>query len=230
MSTLTLPVVIGAAAVDAINPCAFAVLILLMTTVLASGERKKALYAGIAFTFAIYVSYFLMGLGLFSALQASGLTKTFYIVVTVLAFIVGLMNLKDYFWYGKGFLMEVPLSWRPKMKSIIKRVVSIPGAAITGLFVSLFLLPCTSGPYIVILGLLAKEATKATGIVYLLIYNFVFILPMLAITWIVYKGLSTTEKLERMRQSKLRIMHLIAGIIIIAVGIFMLVSLLTGRI
>ncbi|MFH0836230.1 MAG: glutaredoxin, partial [Candidatus Micrarchaeota archaeon] len=60
---LTLAAVVGAAIVDAINPCAFAVLILLLTTILASGDRKRTLYAGLAFTAAVYLSYFLMGLG-----------------------------------------------------------------------------------------------------------------------------------------------------------------------
>jgi cytochrome c biogenesis protein CcdA len=126
--------------------------------------------------------------------------------------------------------MEVPVSWRPRMKKLIASVTSVPGAFVIGFAVSLFLLPCTSGPYIVILGLLAKEVTRMTGIWYLLLYNLIFILPMLAITYIVYKGISTTEKLERIRQSKLRILHLIAGLIIIGIGIVMLVMILTGQI
>ena len=229
MSSLTIPAVIGAAVVDAINPCAFAVLILLTTTILATNKKKKALHAGIAFTGAIYISYFFMGIGLFRAIQASGLTRTFYLIVTALAFIVGILNIKDYFWYGKGFLMEVPLAWRPRMKKLISSVVSVPGAIVVGLVVSLFLLPCTSGPYIVILGLLAKNVSRTTGIWYLLLYNLIFVTPMLIITWIVYKGVSTTEKLERIRQSKLRILHLIAGLVIIAIGTVMLINLLTGN-
>ncbi len=230
MTVLTIPAVVGAAIVDAINPCAFAVLILLTSTVLATGKKKHALYAGFTFTTAIYLSYFFMGLGLFSALQAAGLTRTFYIIITILAFLVGLFNLKDYFWYGKGFLMEVPLSWRPKMKKIIRSVTSIPGAFVIGIIVSLFLLPCTSGPYIIILGLLAQSATKLAGIFYLLLYNLIFISPMIAITLIVYKGISTTERLERLRQGKLKLLHLIAGIIILLIAIAMLVTILTGTV
>jgi len=227
-SGLTIPAVIGAAAVDAINPCAFAVLIILMTTVLVSGNKKKALFAGIAFTVSIYISYFFMGLGLFSAIRAAGVTHTFYLVVTVLAFIIGILNIKDYFWYGKGILMEVPRSWRPMLKRIITTITSPGGAFIIGFLVSLFLLPCTSGPYIVILGLLAKEATRTAGILYLLLYNLIFISPMIVITFVVYRGLATTEKLEKLRQEKLRVLHLIAGIIILLVGIAMALALTFG--
>ena len=230
IKTLTLPAVISAAAVDAINPCAFAVLIILLTTILASSERKRALFAGLAFSLSIYISYFLMGLGLYSALQTTGLTHTFFWVVALLAIAIGLFNLKDYLWYGKWFIMEVPLSWRPKLKSMINGVTSVPGAFLIGFAVSLFLLPCTSGPYIVILGLLAKAASKNYAILLLLLYNFIFILPMLLITLAIYLGITTTEKLEEWRTEKLRVLHLITGIIILCLGIGMLIAMRLGMI
>jgi cytochrome c biogenesis protein CcdA/glutaredoxin len=225
---LTIPIVIFAAIVDAINPCAFAVLIILMTAALSIVDKKKALKFGLAFSASIYISYFLMGLGLFSALQASGISHTFYIIVTVLAILVGLFNIKDYFWYGKGFLMEVPLSWRPTMKKIINSATTPFGAFIAGLAVSLFELPCTGGPYIVILGLLAQEVTKGIGILYLLLYNLVFISPLILLSFIIYKGFSTTDQLETMRLEKIKIMHLIAGIIMLVIATTMIISLVKG--
>jgi cytochrome c biogenesis protein CcdA len=225
---LTLPAVIGAAAVDAINPCAFAVLIILLTTILISGNKKRAFLAGIAFITAIYISYFLMGLGLYTAIHATGLTNTFYTVVAVLAILLGLFNLKDFFWYGKGFVMEVPLKWRPAMKKIIRNVTSIKGAFLIGFVVSIFLLPCTSGPYIVILGLLSEVATRSYAISLLLIYNLIFILPMVGITLAVYFGLTTTEKAEEWRQKRLKSLHLLAGLILIILGIFMFIAMNNG--
>lgn len=227
---LTIPAVIGAAAVDAINPCAFAVLIILLTTVLATKNRKRALLAGLAFTLSIFISYFLMGVGLYSAIQAAEFTRIFYIVVAVLAILVGLFNLKDYFWYGKWFIMEVPLSWRPKMKSLIKGVTSVPGAFLIGFAVSLFLLPCTSGPYIVILGLLAHATQWSYAMALLALYNLIFIAPMLIITGAIYFGFTTTEKAEKWRQGKLKVLHLIAGLIILALGVGMLASIVLGYI
>ena len=227
---LTIPIVITTAAVDAINPCAFAVLIILLTTILASKIRTRALYAGLAFTMAIYISYFLMGLGLYSAIQAAGLTRLFYGIVAVLAIFIGLFNLKDYFWYGRYFTMEVPKTWRPKMKALIKGITSVPGAFLIGFVVSLFLLPCTSGPYIIILGLLAEITTRNYAILLLLLYNLIFILPMLIITFGISFGITTTEKAEQWRQSKLKILHLITGAIILLIGIIMIVALLLGYI
>jgi cytochrome c biogenesis protein CcdA/glutaredoxin len=228
MDKLTIGAVIAAAAVDAINPCAFAVLIILLTTILAAGSKRKVLGAGLAFTLSIFLAYFLMGLGLFSAIQAAGLTRGFYAVVATLALLVGLFNLKDYLWYGKWFIMEVPRSWRPRMKAVIKGVTSIPGAFLVGFVISLFLLPCTSGPYIVILGLLAQTATRGYAMLLLLLYNFIFVLPMLVITFAIYFGFTTTAKAEEWRTRKLRVLHLIAGVIMVILGIVMFGAMILG--
>ncbi len=227
---LTVPIIITAAIVDSINPCAFAVLIILMTAVLSIHDRKKALMFGLAFSASIYISYFLMGIGLISIIQFSGFTHYFYILVTILAFLVGILNVKDYFWYGKGVLMEIPLSWRPKMKEILDSVTTPLGAFLAGFAVSLFELPCTGGPYIVILGLLSQEGLKEIGIFYLFLYNFVFILPLLILTFIIYKGLSNTYDLEKIRKEKIRVLHLIAGLLMLGIAVVMAYSLMNGNI
>jgi cytochrome c biogenesis protein CcdA/glutaredoxin len=225
---LSVLAVISAAIVDAINPCAFAVLIILLGTILSIKSRKKAIYSGIAFSVAIFLSYLLMGIGIYSAVRATGITHAFYAVVAILAIFLGLFNLKDYLWYGKWFIMEVPLRWRPKMKSLLRKVTSIPGAFLIGIIVSLFLLPCTSGPYIVILGLLAKTSTRNYAFSLLLLYNLIFVLPMLIITFAVSFGLTTTEKAEQWRTKNLKRLHLIAGIIILLLGIGMLIAMKLG--
>lgn len=220
---LTLAAVVGASIVDAINPCAFAVLIILMSTILATGDGRKALKTGLAFAASIFVSYFLMGLGLYKALGVGGISHLFFKIVGWLAIILGLLNLKDYFWYGKGFLMEVPMSWRPRLKSLLKSVTSPAGAFGIGFLVSLILLPCTSGPYIVILGMLAKKALHTKAVLYLILYNLIFISPMVLISFAVYKGFDPA-KAEEIRQKRLRTLHLIAGIVMLLMGIAILIG------
>ena len=115
--------VISAAAVDSINPCALAILILLMASMLAAEEekRKNILLTGFSFIAAIFLAYFLIGFSVFNIIRNCTIPFSgyFYKIVGILAIIAGLFNIKDYFWYGKVFLMEIPLSWRPKMKSLI---------------------------------------------------------------------------------------------------------------
>ena len=220
-TAVTIPIVISGALVDAINPCEFAVLILLLTTILATGDRKKSLKAGLAFSTSMFISYYLMGLGLYGVVATTGLSTTFMKVIGALAIIVGLFNLKDYFWYGKGFVMEVPMSWRPRMKKLISSITSPVGAFFTGFLVSLFLLPCTSGPYIVVTGMLGSTATFQTALWMLLLYNLIFISPMILITLAVYKGLDP-KKLEETRKKKIRLLHLAAGLIMLGMGIVIL--------
>jgi cytochrome c biogenesis protein CcdA/glutaredoxin len=227
---LTLSAVVAGAAVDAINPCAFAVLIILITAILAAGGRRRALYGGMAFSLSIFISYYLMGLGLYAAVQAAAATRAIYVAAALLAIVVGLFNLKDYLWYGKWFAMEVPQSWRPALKRLIQGVTSVPGAFLIGFAVSLFLLPCTSGPYIVILGLLAKTTTRSGAMLWLLLYNAIFILPMVVITGAVYYGFTTAERVEAWRATRLPLLHLVAGIILVLLGLAMTVSLWLGAV
>ncbi len=86
---LTIPLLIGAALVDAINPCAFAVLIILLTTILAGGVKRRALYAGLLFSLAIFLSYLAMGLGLYKAISSVGVSLWFMKFIGALAIVLG---------------------------------------------------------------------------------------------------------------------------------------------
>jgi len=219
----TLLVVLAAAAVDALNPCAFAVLVVLLSGVIASGGRKKALKAGLAFIIAVFVMYLLIGFGIFSIITTRETTDIFYKTVGVFALVVGMLNVKDYFWESAmGVLSTVPRSWRPRVQKLLDDATSVLGALVSGFAVSLFLLPCTSGPYVVVLGLLAHETTKMYATQLILLYNFIFVLPMIGIVLAVYFGLTTTAKAARWRHRRIRLLHLIAGVVMFCMGIWML--------
>lgn len=219
---VALPVLISAALVDAINPCAFAVLILLVATVVKSQGKRRALWAGLMFSFAIFVSYFLMGLGLYKAITIFNLPKIISAIVGIIAVLIGLANLKDAFWYGKWFVMEVPFSWRPKMQTILKHVTSPLGALSAGILVSLFLLPCSSGPYVVIVGLLAERVNMLSTVSQLALYNLIFVTPMILITLAMYFFNIKGSKLEALRKDNLKVLHAIAGTIMLIMGIYLL--------
>lgn len=228
---LTISAVILAAAADSVNPCTFAVLVLLLGTLLVAqrkGRKALVLKAGFAFTIAIFVSYFLMGIGIFSAIQAAGIQRPFIMAVSSLAILLGLWNMKDYFAYGKWFTIEVPQRWRPTVKRLTASVISVPGAFFAGVVDSLFLLPCSSGPYIAILALLSKTTTRTEGILYLLLYNVIFVLPLAAITLAVHFGFTTTARAERWRSARLGKLHLVSGIIMFLLGAGMLLAVFVG--
>jgi len=229
---LTISAIIVAALVDSVNPCTFAVLVLLLGTLLVmqrQGRKHLVLKAGFAFTGAIYVSYFLMGIGIFSAIQAAGVQRPFIIVVSCLAILLGIWNMKDFFAYGKWFTVEVPQRWRPTVKRLTSSVVSVPGAVLIGVLDSLLLLPCSSGPYVAILALISKDTTKMQGALYLLLYNLIFVLPLVAITLAVHFGFTTTARAERWRSERLGKLHLISGVLMFLLGAGMLTLELLGR-
>ncbi|MCK9379414.1 MAG: sulfite exporter TauE/SafE family protein, partial [Candidatus Moranbacteria bacterium] len=202
---------------------AFAVLIILVATVIGAQGRKKALWSGLLFSLAVFVSYFLMGLGVYKVITIFNLPKIISIVAGVLAIVIGLANLKDAFWHGKFFLMEVPMRWRPKMKGILQNVASPLGALGAGFLVSLFLLPCTSGPYIVVLGLLAEKVEIFRTVSLLALYNLIFVFPMIVITLAMYFGLRG-GKMEQWRTKNIHLLHGAAGVIMTGIGVYLLAS------
>lgn len=216
------PLLFAAALSDAINPCAFAVLILLIGTVLKGQGKKRALWAGLCFSLAIFISYFAMGLGLYKAITVFNAPKYISLFVGGLAILIGLANLKDAFWYGRFFVMEVPVSWRPRMQTILRHVTSPLGAFLSGFLVSLFLLPCSSGPYVVIVGLLAQKVDVAVATGQLLLYNLIFVLPMLAITLGMYFFDVKMGSLEKLRKENLKTLHAVVGTIMLLMGVYLL--------
>jgi cytochrome c biogenesis protein CcdA/glutaredoxin len=228
---ISISAVLSAATIDAINPCACAVLTLLLGTILLSKRsRSQVIKAGLAFTASTLISYLLMGLGLFFVISISGIQQYIYIAVSILAILIGLGNMKDYIWPEKWFSMEVPQSWRPGLQKITTSITSIPGAFGIGFLVSVFLLPCTSGPYLVVIGMLSESSTKIQAFWLLIIYNIIFILPFIAITLGVGYGLTTTARMEKLRKEKLGKIHLITGLIMLSIGVALILLVITGNI
>ncbi len=216
---VTWPLIFVSSLVDGINPCAFAVLIFLLTYLISiSNKKRRMLAAGIAYIISVYVTYLLAGFGILTAIQVSGLSGIIFKIAAGIAIIAGIINIKDYFFYGKGFSLKIPES----RKSIIERFAykaNIPAAIVLGFLVSMFELPCTGGVYLAILAMLASS--KVLALPYLLVYNFIFVLPLIVIMLFIYFGMKA-EHIERWRESRKNIMRLILGLILVGLGLIML--------
>ncbi len=228
---LTLPAVIGAAAASALNPCAGAVLVLLLGTILAASKRKNTvLSAGLSFTAATYVSYFFMGLGLLTTVRGAGLQRYITIAVSIIAVLIGLWSMKNRFLKRRAPAFELPEGWQPLIKRSTTRVSPVLGASFIGLAASLFLLPCTSGPYIVIIGMLAQNSTRMKAAWLLLLYNTIFVLPFVIITLIVGLGFATTKQVEKWRREKLENLRFFTGLFLFSLGMTLIILLVLGAI
>lgn len=219
--------VFSLALVDAINPCALAVLLLMLTTILVynPGNRRQVLKAGLAFVGAVIIMYLIYGLVIvkfFQLIKAlAGVRLWLYRVLGVVAIILGILEIKDFINYQPGGVAtEMPLSLRPKAKKIIGQATSSKGAFSAGLFVTVFLLPCTIGPYLITGGLLADLSGWQIA-PYLALYNLVFVLPMIAIVLLCFFGLTTVKDIQAWKENNIKKIHLFAGVIILILGLAM---------
>ena len=216
---------------DSVNPCAISVLTMVLMTILiqAPEKRKRVLFAGLAFVSSVYIGYLFYGTILIQFFKTFAEflrinSKIFYNGLGILAMIIGSLNIKDFFMYKKGGIAtEMPLFMRPKVKKTIEKMTSPSGAFIIGFIVTLFLLPCTIGPYIVASGLLS-ELGFFGALPWLLYYNLIFVIPMLAITFLVYLGFTRIEDVSGWKERNIRKLHLVAGSLLFLVGLALILS------
>lgn len=228
---ITLGIVIAAALADSINPCVFGVLIFLlayMTRVFRKNKRRM-LMAGMIYVAAVYVTYFLIGMGIFTLAYTAGLAKPFYMLAAAVAIIAGLLEIKDYFWYGRGLSLQIVPGGAGRIKKYLRLIkhletdhpaLSLLVALGLGVFVVFVELPCTGAPYLAILGMLST-GSFAAGVPLLLLYNLVFILPLFVIIGLVYMG-HASRRLEKWRKKQRGLMRLCIGLFLLALGAYMI--------
>lgn len=228
---LTLGKITSLALVNSVNPCQIAMLVLVLMTILTQHQekKKKVLFAGLAFIAAVFLGYLFYGIVLVQLFQTfTELLKQssiyFKYIFAVIAMLVGGLQIKDFLFYKKGsFATETPIWMMTKAKRIIEKITSPVGAFFTGFIITLFLGPCTMAPLLV-----AVETIAQFGIVgalpWLLYFNFIAIIPLIIITLVIYKGFTTAEGISNWRNKHIKTFHLIAGILLISVGIAMLMN------
>jgi cytochrome c biogenesis protein CcdA len=155
----TLGLVIGSAAIDSINPCAIGVLILMVSVILGGGHSTKRLIAlGLAYISAIFLTYLIAGLGLVYFFSSIPIAIAEYLSIAVggLVITAGILEIKDYFWYGKGFSLQIPTYFANKIHdySSSDSKATIGGVMFLGAFVAAVELPCTGAPYLAIITIL----------------------------------------------------------------------------
>ena len=217
----TWPVVFTTALIDSINPCAIGVLVILITTLLSlSRNRNKMLAVGAIYIAAVFLTYLAAGFGLLIFIQKLNLSQQLSWGIGVLVILLGLIEIKDFWWYSKGISLKIPAKRAKQVMHYIKNV-TIPGSIFLGIFVAAVELPCTGGPYLAITTVLAKLGFSWDVFWLLVVYNFIFVLPLLVILGLVYFGLSV-KRVQEWKETQKRWMRLFIGIIMIALGILLL--------
>ena len=210
----TLSAVITAALVDSINPCAIGVLILLISTLVVYRSKRELLAYGMVYIFFVFLTYFLAGLGVITFLAVIPHYLIGYILMAVGLLVVagGLIQIKDFFWYGEGISLIIPGGKAKKIYDMAKKI-TLPSMIILGVFVAGVELPCTGGLYLGILALLSQNFSLNV-LTLLVVYNIIFVMPLIVMLFMVYFGMKV-QYIKRWKQNNRAYMRFAAGIVLI---------------
>src|SRR3989344_4593180 len=225
----TILTIIVTAAVDSINPCAIGVLILMMSVVLSSGGAgKRMMYLGFVYTGSGLLIYFVAGLGLVYFFTKIPLVVTEYlsIAVALLVVVAGILEIKDFFWYGRGFSLAIPGSMAKKIHDFASHTTVI-GVALLGGFVSAVELPCTGAPYLAIIAILS-QSFDLNAFWLLVLYNFIFVSPLVVILVLVAMG-KKIQEVKSWKQDNRGFMRLAIGVLLVGLA-WLLILIANGTI
>jgi len=215
----TLGLVVASAAIDSINPCAIGVLILMVSVVLGSGKSiKRLLLLGGAYIFAIFITYLVAGLGLVYFFSAIPIVIAEYLSIAVgfLVIFAGMLEIKDFFWYGKGFSLQIPHKMAMKIQEMSHSKLSIAGVMLLGAFVAGVELPCTGAPYLAIITVLRIDF-NLTAFGLMVLYNLIFVAPLIIILALVAGG-AKISSVQKWKEESKGLMRLGIGLMLIALG------------
>ncbi len=226
----TLGLVVGSAAIDSINPCAIGVLILMVSVVLGQGgSPARLLKVGTAYIFAIFATYLVAGLGLVYFFSAIPIVIAEYLSIAVglLVIAAGVLEIKDFFWYGKGFSLQIPTKFANKIHDWSTQNQSIWGVMLLGAFVAAVELPCTGAPYLAIITILRVDFNVvALGL--MVLYNIIFVAPLITILLMIVGGTKISDVSKWKEESK-GTMRLGMGLLLVALG-WILIMIANGTI
>lgn len=216
---LLLILVVASSAISALNPYTIGVLIMLISLLLGKGHpTRRMVWLGLTFTIALFATSLLIGSVLLALLSLVSEVTWAFLSVGIGLFIVvaGILEVKDYFWYGNRFSLRVPSRAVEHIKKLSKKTAGLIEAALLGAFVAVAALPTISAPYLATVAIL-KSHFDITAIWLLGLYNVVFVLPMLVLLIMVANGVKISS-LQRWKEEGKGRMRLGVGLLLVALG------------
>lgn len=189
---LTVPAVLLAGFVDGFNPCAFSLLVLFATYTLTLANavtsdgsptllaRKRLLSAGALYVGSVWVTYFVIGVGLLSVLSWLGRDHLVARIASIVALVMALWMLKDVFLPGVGPSMIAPSGTHQRMRQAMEKG-GLAGMLVAGVLVGVCTVPCSGAMYLQITAVLHASGGGPTGLALLALYNIAFIAPLVGL-------------------------------------------------
>lgn len=220
-----IPLVVGAGLLDGISPCVIAILIFFIAF-LVSLQRvfKNIFFLGLVYIFVVFLTYLSVGVGLFSGIMLFGRHHFFAELGSWFLILWGTVQLKDYFFPKLPPHFRMPTGPGQKAKGWLEKA-TLAGVIIAAFLVGLCAVPCSAGIYTAITSLLAAKTTYWTGFLYLLLYNFMVIVPLLVLLALACNPI-TLAKLAQWRKKHQRTEKLVMGLVMIILGAGILIFLI----
>lgn len=216
-----LPVLVFASLLDSVNPCALSVLLISIAVLFGMGKsRKEVLILGSTYVFGVFLVYVLIGLGILQALTLFNVPNAVAKVGAVILIAAGALGVINDMFPKFPIRLAIPKSAHAKFAAQLQKA-SVPSAFVLGALVSLYEFPCTGGPYLLVLGLLHGQATFLKGFLYLLLYNFIFVLPLIVIL-IVAADEKLLEKVRGWKKAEMQGTKYWTGLAMILLGVIIL--------
>ncbi len=221
---------------DGVNPCAFATLIFFVSYLLFIGRRRRdVIIMSIFFILAVFISYFAIGFGAYNLLKYLSayalVNKIIFLCFGTIAFVLGVLNLRDYFYARQGklnkMILQLPLGIKQRIHKGIKEKTAVGGiiigSLIAGFLISYLEFGCTGQVYLpTITFMVSKTSIALKPVVSLLVYNLMFILPLIIIA--VLASLFTTKNIAKFLETKIPAIKLFTALLFFALGILLILS------
>jgi len=216
-----LPLVITTGFLDGINPCAFAVLLFFIAFLYTMHKTKASIWKmGIAYIFSIFLAYFLIGIGLIKAFIFTGDPHLMAKIGAYLLIGLGILNISNFILPNTKFKLGIPEFTKEYLKKWMYKA-TVPAALVLGFLVGLCTFPCSGGIYVAVVGLLAAKTSYLQGLAYLVIYNIMFVVPLIIIL-IAASNKKMTDKISQWERSQSKTIKLVSGLVMIALGLSIL--------
>lgn len=218
---ISIGLIISTAVIDSINPCAIAVLLFLIAVLInLKSTRRRMLSVGLVYIFGVFISYYIAGAGIIKLTVYYNLVRQINIFAGIVVLISGILSAKEGLYPDSKQILVIP----EKTKGIFMGLMQ-KGTFLTvffaGILVSAFELPCTGQVYLAILSLMSQDSLKAQGYFYLLIYNLIFVLPLVLILIAAAWGLDI-EKIQKLRKKSRGMVKVSIGAIMFILGVWLI--------
>jgi len=216
--TWLLPLLLVSALLDSVHPCSFS--ILLITIAFLFGiqlSRKKILQLGGTYIAGIFTAYFLIGLGILKVLHLFDTPHFMGKLGATLLITFGVINLINRFFPRFPLKLKIPGVAHGVMSKLMDKA-SFPAVFGLGILVGICQFPCMGGPYLMVIGLLRDQVTYMSGFGYLVLYNLILIIPLVAVLFISANKL-LVDKVQLWKRDNMAGLKLWAGIAMIIIGI-----------